>query len=62
MSKSDFIKQQLALRGIFNYTDQDFSRLKSMFIDNVTLLKMDKYTAFDRAFEVVFGRKRNVSA
>ncbi|WP_297456033.1 hypothetical protein [Persephonella sp.] len=59
MNKDKWIKQQLALKGIYNYSQQDFDRLKSLFIDNITSLKMDKYTAFDRAFQAVFGRKGN---
>ena len=58
MSKDQWLKQQLGLKGIYSYTDQDFSRLKSMFIDNITHFKMDKYTAFDRPFEAVFNRKK----
>jgi CMP-N-acetylneuraminic acid synthetase len=59
MSKTDFIKKQLALKGIYNYTDQQLQQLKSIFIDNITHYNMDRHTAFDKAFEVVFRRKRN---
>ena len=58
MSKNKWLKQQLALKGIYNYSQQDFDRLKALFIDNITHFKMDKYTAFDRAFEAVFRRKK----
>ncbi len=58
MSKDKWLKQQLSLKGIYDYSQQDFDRLKALFIDNITHFKMDKYTAFDRAFEAVFGRER----
>ena len=58
MNKDKFFKEQLALKGIYDYSQQDFDRIKALFIDNITHFKMDKYTAFDRAFEVVFGRKK----
>ena len=58
MSKDKWLKQQLALKGIYDYTQQEFDRLKALFIDNITSLKMDKYLAFDRAFEAVFRRKK----
>ena len=59
MSKDKWLKQQLSLKGIYNYTEEDFNRLKSLFIDNITHFKIDKHTAFDRAFSIVFGRKGN---
>lgn len=59
MSKDKWLKQQLSLKGIYDYTEEDFNRLKSLFIDNITSLKMDKYLAFDKAFKIVFGRKGN---
>lgn len=61
-SKTQFIKEQLALKGIYDYTEQQFKQLKAIFTDILSRYKIDKYTAFDRAFEVVFERKRNVSA
>jgi len=57
MSKTDFIKKQLALKGIYDYTQRQLDQLKSLFIDLITTYKIDKYTAFDRAFETVFRRK-----
>ncbi|WP_457641414.1 hypothetical protein [Persephonella sp.] len=57
MSKDKWLKQQLALKGIYGYTQQEFDRLKALVIDNITHFNMDRYTAFDRAFEIVFRRK-----
>ncbi len=59
MSKTDWIKQQLAIKGIYDYTEKQLEQLKSLFIDNITLLKMNRYDAFDKAFEVVFRRKKS---
>ncbi|WP_457628374.1 hypothetical protein [Persephonella sp.] len=59
-SKTTFIKQQLALKGIYDYTEKQLEQLKSLFIDNITHFKMDRYTAFDRAFEAVFRGDKDV--
>lgn len=61
MSKDKFLKEQLALKGIYDYTQQEFDRLKALFIDNITHFKMDRYTAFDKAFEVVFKKRGSSS-
>ena len=62
MSKTDFIKKQLALKGIYDYTEQQFYQVKALFIDYLILYKMDKYTAFDKAFKAVFKEKKSVES
>lgn len=48
-SKDQYLKSMLAEKGKFDYTNQQFYKLKCLFIDNVSLLKMPKEEAFENA-------------
>ena len=51
MSKTDFIKEQLALRGIYNYTEKDLKFLKTTMIEAIHHGR-DRYQAFEDAFKL----------
>ena len=59
MSKEAFIKQQLALRGVFDYTEEDIQMLKKEMIDAIVIAGKDKYSAFEDAFYIWKRRKKN---
>lgn len=55
-SKTDFIKQQLAEKGIYHYTEEDLKVLKKEMIDAMHYGR-DKYQAFEDAF-YIWKRKK----
>jgi len=55
-SKTEFIKQQLALRGVFDYTEEDIQMLKKEMLEAIHYGR-DKYQAFEDAFYVWKRRK-----
>ncbi|SNZ08250.1 hypothetical protein SAMN06265182_1234 [Persephonella hydrogeniphila] len=57
-SKDKYLKNRLAELGKFDYTEEQFYKLKSLFIDNVSLLKMPKEKAFENAYKTVFGGEK----
>lgn len=59
MSKEAFIKQQLALRGVFDYTEDDIRVLKKELINAIVIAGKDKYSAFEDAFYIWKRRKKN---
>ncbi|EDP73570.1 hypothetical protein [Hydrogenivirga sp. 128-5-R1-1] len=58
-SKTNFIKQQLAEKGIYDYTEEDIKFLKIEMIDAMHYGKKDKYEAFEDAFYIWKRRRRN---
>jgi len=58
MNKTDFIKQQLALKGIYDYTEKDLKILKTEMIEAI-LQGRDRYQAFEDAFYIWKRRKKN---
>ena len=59
MNKEAFIKQQLTLRGVFDYTEEDIQMLKKEMIDAIVIAGKDKYSAFEDAFYIWKRRKKN---
>ena len=58
-SKTEFLKEQLALKGIYDYTEEDIKFLKIEMIDAMHYGKKDKYEAFNDAFFIWQRRKKN---
>ena len=60
MSKTDFIKQQLAEKGIYDYTEEDLKVLKKEMMEAIIVSegKKDKYEAFNDAFFIWQRRKK----
>ncbi len=54
--KTEFIKQQLALRGVFDYTEEDLKILKKEMLEAIHFSR-DKYQAFEDAFYIWKRRK-----
>ena len=57
-SKDRYLKEKLAEKGKFDYTLQQFRRLKGLYIDNRVVFRMEKEKAFEEAFKTVFGGKK----
>jgi len=57
-SKDLYIKQKLAEKGKFDYSEEEFNKLKKEFIDNLFIYK-DKEEAFEEAYKKVFGGRNN---
>ena len=55
-SKTEFIKQMLAEKGIFDYTEEDLKILKKEMLDAIFQGK-DRFSAFEDAFYVWKRRK-----
>lgn len=52
-----FIKQQLYLKDIFDFSDKELHSLKEIFSQYLSQNK-DKYEAFEKAFSKVFSSKK----
>ena len=58
MVKTAFIKQQLAEKGIYDYTEEDIKFFKIKMINAIYYGKKDKYEAFQDAFYIWKRRKQ----
>ena len=52
-SKDLYLKQQLAEKDKFDYSEEEFNKLKKEFIENLFIYK-DKEEAFEKAFESIW--------
>ena len=57
-SKNRYLKEKLAEKGKFDYTEQQFRKLKELYIDNRLICRMEKEKAFEEAFKTVFGGEK----
>ena len=57
MSKTEFIKQQLAEKGIYDYTEEDLKLLKKEMLKAI-LQGKDRFSAFEDAFYIWKRRKK----
>ena len=56
-SKDLYLKQKLAEKGKFNYTQEQFEALKKQHIENLFIYK-DKEKAFEEAYKTTFGGEK----
>lgn len=56
-NKDLYLKQKLAEKGKFDYSQEQFKALKKQHIENLFIYK-DKEKAFEEAFKTIFGGEK----
>jgi len=57
-SKDKYLLRKLGEKGKLDYTQEQFKRLKELFIDNIIHFKMDREQVFEDAYKTVFRRAK----